>query len=47
MLFIKENKYKIINLLIGVLAIPYIYIIINTIFTLGKIIGNIVRIKIG
>lgn len=47
MSFIKNNKMKILTLIIAIISIPYIYIIINVIFQLGRVIGNIVRIKMG
>ena len=47
MSFIKENKKTILKLLILLLSLPYLYIIINTIFIIGKYIGTITRIKIG
>lgn len=47
MFFIKKNKVKILKLIVGILAIPYIYIIVNSIFYVGRIIGSVVRIKMG
>lgn len=47
MFFIEKNKYKILKAVVIILMIPYVYIIVNTIFQIGRIIGSIVRIKMG
>ena len=47
MSFIKENKKKILKIILIIISIPYVYIIINTIFQIGKYVGSIARIKMG
>ena len=47
MSFIKENRKKIIKLILLILSLPYLYIIINTIYQIGRILGTITRIKLG
>lgn len=47
MSFIKENKVKIMKIIILIISIPYVYIIMNAIFELGRIVGSIARINMG
>ena len=43
MSFIKNNYKSILGIILFILLIPYIDIIINSIFSLGRVVGSIAR----